>query len=160
MKIKLLTLLPIIIFSSCCHELNCSTSSVQQFGLVSFTSSDLDTIIIKRFSQGSNFRTLIDSMVLLSTNSNPYVIGDTTLLSITNSSAFSVKPGYDFKVLIPSTNELLQINNIVEKQTEQKVCCCSEYPTPKSCVNPLISYTINGKQYNNENSYPIIYITK
>ena len=114
----------VIIFSSCCHELQCTDTGVQaSIKLTSFTSAELDTVILSRFIKGSNFSSLVDQVILDSNTTtithytwdslSYFYNGTQTLIPITH--------GYDFEIFVPATNTLAKIDNINEPQSHEEV---------------------------------------
>jgi hypothetical protein len=152
MKIKLFFLLFIytVCFtscSSCCHNIVCSNNNVSlnNIGLINFNEIESDTIILRRFAQGSNFQTLIDSVLLDSNNSRiDRTVADTVVYNYYLSNSFTINSGYDYEIYVPATNTLAKVDNFFEPQSVQRWCAGSEYPAPTSCPNPIRSVNVNG----------------
>ena len=132
----------IVSLTSCCKQRDCLTGHITEIDLASFTSSDIDTIILRRFARASDFGVLIDTVVLNQANSNAYPNGDTTRVYISDT-AVAMKANYDYEVFIPATNSTGKISNIVAPQKQHQVCMlcdCVQGP----CFNPVTSFTLNG----------------
>ena len=151
------------ILSSCCHELQCANSFtlLNNFSLINFTKSELDTVVVRRFAQETNFTTPIDSFVLDSLNCqitlfyNNDSIPNCTVYDFVGN-PFNITVGYDYEIFIPTTNTLAKISNLLEPERSEKVCFGSDY-APTSCINSYTSIYVNGQPQNNTS---IITITK
>jgi len=133
----------LVSISSCCKQRDCLTGHITEIDLASYTSSDIDTIIVRRFVRASNFHNLIDTIMLNQTNSNGYVNGDTTRVYISDT-AVAMKANYDYEIYIPATNNVAKVSNIVAPQKQHQVCMvcdCAQGP----CFNPVESFTLNGE---------------
>jgi hypothetical protein len=136
-------LIVITFFVSCCKKKDCLPGQIREIDFALYTASDIDTIILRRFSKASNFNNLIDSIILNNSNSNFYPHGDTTVMNISDTS-FLIKANYDYEIYIPPTNTVERINGITDKKTQHQVCTvcdCVQGP----CYNPVTSFTLNGQ---------------
>jgi hypothetical protein len=133
----------IFFFSSCCKQKDCLIGHINEISLASFTASDIDTIVVRRFTKASNFNNLLDTINLTYSNSNSYPNGDTTTIYVSDTS-LAMKANYDYEIYIPATNTVAGISNIIAPQTQHQVCTvcdCVQGP----CFNPVTSFTLNGQ---------------
>jgi hypothetical protein len=152
MKLSVLTIAVLFstILSSCCHEVQCTNNDtlLNNITFFNFQKSDLDTVIVRRFTQNTNFAIPIDSFILDSLNSHLdyYPYDSTATYSIYDfvGNSFNIAVGYDYEIFIPVTNTLAQISNILEPQSETKICPGGDY-TPTGCVNGITSIYNNGQ---------------
>ncbi len=132
-----------IFFTSCCKEKDCLPGQIRKISLAFYRTSDIDTIVLKRFSKTSNFSILIDSTILNNSNSNFYPNGDTTAVYISDTS-FTIRTTYDYEIYIPATNTVARISKMIDQQKKHQVCTvcdCVQGP----CYNPITSFTLNGQ---------------
>lgn len=137
------SLIFLVSLTSCCKQKDCLTGHITEINLASYTSSDIDTIIIRRFSPASGFNNLIDTVMLNPLNSSAFPNGDTTRVYISDTSV-AMKANYDYEIFIPATYTLAKISNIVAPQKQHQVCLvcdCVQGP----CFNPVTSFKLNGQ---------------
>ena len=123
-KFFAILLLTCIMAASCCKDKDCEKSSLG-FTLISFSPTEMDTIIFRRFEAGSNFRNTIDSMFIDNINKfSFYSHGDSVDFGITDTPYFKfrIQPGFDYEIYIPGTNKLVKISDIIEIPTQRNVC--------------------------------------
>jgi len=147
MKTRLFPILFIcsILITSCCYNIDCEQSSLK-FTLISFSASEMDSLIFRKFEANSNFQIIKDSMLIGDINIlHPYSHGDSVLLETYNSSyiKFQIQPGYDYQIFIPGVSKLIKISDIVEIPTQKKHCDISD--GNHGCYNPIMSYKIDGQ---------------
>ena len=128
--------------------------------MMNFTKSEIDTVIVRRFAQKTNFAAQIDSLILDSLNCQiifyPYdSIPVYSIFGFVNNS-FNIVPGYDYEIFVPATNTLETINNILQPQTQQKVCSGASH-TETGCTNSITSLDVNGILQKNTT---VIYVNK
>ena len=136
---------PIVFFFYGC-DCFCSNNTISP-AFIGFSKSQIDTVILKRFTPGGNFANLIDSVVItdpsIDTNCcHPYlysVEGDTTLIFNRYDTIGPIRSGYDWQIYIPGTGSTINITNI--ENGEQLSC--------RYCTLPnIISFVQNGTQIN------------
>jgi hypothetical protein len=156
-----------IFLSSCCHDITCSTAVIDEIGFISFTNSSVNNLVLRRFVKGTNFNVQKDSVIIDSFHTiNRYQRGDTIIVTPGNyySSSpdtlyqYNISAKYDFEIFVPSTNTLVKIDKITEKQDQVRSC------PPESimpyCYNTILTYTVNGIVFQSQDNNPIIYVTK
>jgi hypothetical protein len=140
--LKRFLLLGLIVFFFCGCECFCTNYTIVP-AFIGFSKSQIDTVILKRFTPGGNFANLIDSAILSSDtiNYHPYfyyVQGDTTLIFTYNDSIGPIQAGNDWQIYIPGTHTTINISNI---ENGSQVSC-------KGCPPNIISLVQNGTQVN------------
>ena len=154
MKLKtlFLTLLSCAAIISCKQEIDCNYTPIQ-LAFIGYSPSDLDTIVLRKFSPNNNFQNLMDSFRVDSRYS-PYNSSNDTIKVLVNDSTNDGKAGilhgYDWQIFIPSTNQTMTISDIVSEQTSTK--CGGLDKTNCSCTNQNISANYNGQSVSFSNS--------
>ncbi|HEU5051752.1 MAG TPA: hypothetical protein VFT78_01500 [Hanamia sp.] len=129
--------------SSCCKQKDCLTGHITEIDLASYSASDIDTIVVRRFIKASDFQNLVDTVILNQINSRVYPNGDTTRVHLYDTSV-ALKATYDYEIYIPATRTVAKVSNIVAPQMQHQVCLfcdCVQGP----CYNPVISFTLDGQ---------------
>lgn len=124
-----------IILTSCCKQKDCLTGHITEISLASYSPSDIDTIIVRRFIKASNFNTFVDTINLNYSNSGFYPNGDTTAVYISDTS-LAMKANYDYEIYIPATNTVTRVSNIIAPQKQHQVCTvcdCVQGPCFQPC---------------------------
>lgn len=135
MKIVLLAITSILIFSSCNYP--CAPSDGLQMELIGFTQLEADTIVLKKFEKGSGFTTAIDSLVIDS-NVTRFRLSNDTLKITSTISTTNLLSKFDYMISIPSTNSVFYITEMNEPQQEGRK---SKYKI--MCGNTIQSCKIN-----------------
>ena len=108
MKIKLLAIifLSILNLESCCYNRECEKGALN-IALVSFSFSDIDTLIFRRFLLNSNYLSPLDTMLIGDINIfNPYIRNDSIYLSTYNSSNFK----FQIQIKITDFQNIINFN--------------------------------------------------
>jgi hypothetical protein len=155
MKYLLVAMVSVSTLVGCCYEVDCEQENLN-FGLVSFSQTDIDTIVFRKYHANANFQSLEDTMQI--TNINvliPAISGDTVLFITSNYRStnikFQVVAGHDYEIFLPGANKLTRITDILEQKTKRKNCDISD--GNKSCYNPIISYKVDGQLKTGEPFY-------
>ena len=150
--ILFLTLILVLSVSSC--EKHCIKTKLR-FGLVGFSDSEADTIILRRFNKiGSSFF-LRDTFLfkqLQFTRSN-----DTLDMAGIPIDSY-LESNYKYEIAFPETGTLLTISDILEdkeKMTKGLFNC-----TKEACVNKINGYTVNGQFSSSIIGLDLIYLKK
>ena len=134
---------------SCRNTCACTGNFGLTPSLVSFSPGDRDTLVIKEFTKGSGYSSLLDSILIDSGNSVYHTHNDTTDIF----SSAVLLPKYDYELFFPSSNLLIKITDIDEPQVE------GNCPSKTQCIDPVNSYKINGSLITKSNPYDnLIYI--
>lgn len=123
--------------------------------LVAFSADETDTVIVRRFSTGSNFTALKDTFLFNSTNANFQRMSDTTLVLANIDQRQIITSAYDYEIFIPKANRLFKISDIVEK-----IQTVSQGLDKVLCVNPITSYKIDGQLITPTIPYGNVYLNK
>jgi len=141
----------IFIFIYSCYSYPCITGELH-FGLIGFTDSDADTMIIRRFVKNSGQQK--DSFFV---KDNVYTRYADTLIIVTSTSAVVLSPEYDYHIYFPGPDRLLKISGITEDQRSiRKNIGC----TKEGCINRITGYTINDIRVNIISGYNRTYFRK
>ena len=130
--------------ASCSGKCTCIAADGLSPTLILFSSSDADSFVIKKFTKGSNFSSLIDSTLIDTSNALYQRNNDTTEVFSGNATLSSK---FDYQIILLSSNNVISINDIDEPQTQ------GNCPDKMRCVNPIISYKINGNLVMNQDPY-------
>jgi hypothetical protein len=114
----LLFLLVTLSFLSCTPSATCRTNQINPV-FIGFTESEIDTIILRKYTTNGNFSELLDTMLIDMTGAPQYtyryaVHHDSTIFCIivVDSSVTAIGAGYDWRVYIPSRNKTISISEI------------------------------------------------
>lgn len=136
----LLILVTIVFYN--CTRTPCMNASLS-FGLISFSDQESDTIILRRYEEGNNFSTLIDSFLL---DMGFRRTNDTLDLAYTTSTGL-ITSQYDYELYFPGAIKLYRLSAIEEEAGEIRHSFWNNVKV--GCVNKITSLTIN-----NQVSYP------
>lgn len=148
---RLLFAIPLIAIFSSCHNCICAPSDGLKLATITFDSTEIDTLIIRKFQKGSNFTSLIDSLqwdrtIVLFTKFN-----DTFQMG-TWRGDIQLKSQYDYQVYVPATNRTFKITEMNEPQRTGD--CSGKI----MCGNIIVSAKINDTSRAIEND--ILYLKK
>jgi len=133
-------------FISCSRECPCELASAP-FQVVSFSPAESDTVIVRRFTKGTNFQTLNDSALIDRANSNYTLRGADTLELGARDTTGHITSGFDYEIYIPAVNKLTKITKVTEEYEEGRCGRCSDF---------IKSYIKDGQAYTSH----FLYITK
>ena len=136
----LIFLLSASFITSCYKKCPCSAASMP-IQLVSFSHSESDTIIIRRFTKGANFQMIKDTLLIDSTNCNYINMGGDTLQLVTSSLIGHIADDFDYEVYIPSLNMEWKISGLTEHLQEGPCGRCLNYFTSFVKDGQLINAT-------------------
>jgi len=109
---------------------------------IGYSTSELDTVIVKRFAKGSNFSQQLDSFAYTAATVVYSQSGDTTKIVIWQGDQ-QFTGDSDWQVTIPADNRTIKITDITIPKGEQH--CGGLFGTDKVlCVNPIVSYKKDG----------------
>jgi len=141
MKSSLILLSLICTLISAC-EYHCTNTS-PNIAFVAFPEDQTDTIVVKRFTKGSNFSNLIDSRQIDKFNSSFQKINDTLTVWIAYGLEVGFVSRYDYEFTLPSTGRQFRISDIDEPQRTLKKGLFST--TKEGCINSINSYRVNDQ---------------
>ena len=149
--ILFLTLIIVLSITSC--EKQCINANLR-FGLVGFSDTEADTIILRRFTKNDPLNpqdTFILTQILF------YRQNDT--LDIAGiPGEYYLESKYNYEIFLPAVGELFTVSDILEnKETMTKgLFNC----TKEACVNTITGYTVNGQFSNSILYQEFIYLKK
>lgn len=125
MRYLIIGLASILTLVRCCYEVDCEQESLN-FAVVSFSPSEMDTLIFRKYEAKSNFRSLKDTMQITHINVlNPVIKGDTVafLMSPYDSSyiKFQLRAGHDYKILIPATGKVQELLKSMKRRRRKEL---------------------------------------
>jgi hypothetical protein len=148
----LLLAVEMLALAACNGRCTCIAADVMSPVLIAFSANDADSFIIKKFTKGSNFAGLLDS-ILIDTSNALYQRKNDTIEILSGNASLSSK--FDYQIIFLASNNVISIEDIDEPQTQGS---CQD---KMDCVNPINSYRINGKMTSNQDPYSgRIYIQK
>jgi hypothetical protein len=131
----------IIVFAGC-KEYPCERAFAG-IGLVGFSRSETDTVLVKKYEKSTNFAALIDTILLDSTKYNYVTYNDTLRVLFSFGKDFGLTSDYDYKIILPSTGKEYQMTEITEDFRSMRYGFLG---TDKvACVNSLRSYNVDGQ---------------
>jgi hypothetical protein len=141
---KPLTVFLFVFALSACGSYPCMEHPGLQLNFVSFTDAEIQPFHLIRYVKGSQFRNQSDSITVDSTVARFNRRNDTLFLVITGQETF-VTSKYDYRIVVPSTQQEFRITDIEE---EMQIARKSIFPrTQDMCINPIRSFKINGSKY-------------
>ncbi len=121
-----------IFLYSACSECSCINNDLGVgINFINFDSTEVDTIIVKKYQKGTGFTKKIDSTLFQEGDYRLKRKGDTLSFS-SYIGEFSILPQFDYKILLQTGRE----TNITEIVEEQVRGSCSG---KKLCINPIVS---------------------
>jgi hypothetical protein len=133
MKFVLIYSFLFLLISSCCTKKHCidaEENNVVEFH--GFLDSDLDSVIIHSYENGSSFVLALDSQFVQADPSGNYFIVYLQEFSLIN----------DYKISLPKTGQVFLLSNF---ETEKKACNdCIPFRPKSEYYNRINSYNLNG----------------
>ena len=163
-KIKVYNFFVIVLLFTCLVTVSCKKyidCGLGQLTLsfVSFSDSEIDTIIVKRFDKNNGFLNTLDSIVIDMNTSNNANYNDTVVInfSIRNDNNFSSK--YDYIIYLPKIERTYKVNNIIEQYDKMRNSGGLFSFDKRYCVNNITTYSIDNVVKNTD-YYQRLYINK
>lgn len=146
-------------FCACGYD-NCGEAEGLRISTIGLTAVEIDTIILRKFTKGGNFTSMIDTLSINPSNvffQFPYTTRDTSFMGVLRPDVL-LKSKYDYQIYIPAVNRLVRITDIREPQQKMK----RTLPSDKTyCLNSIQSFQQDGQMVTlNNNWQPEIYIHK
>ncbi len=114
---------------------------------ISFSELESDTVIMRRFIKGSDFKNVQDTFLLNSINSGFYRQGDTLDVLHSINSYDLITADHDYEIYLSGANKLYTLTEVTEDyQRGERSGCQKDY-----CINRFKSYKVNGQLVNNVN---------
>ncbi len=143
-----------------CGSYNCGEAEGIRISTVGLTAVEIDTIILRKFTKGSNFTSRIDTLSINSSNALfqfPYTSKDTSFMGVLSPDVL-LKSKYDYEIFIPAINKQVRITAISEPQQRMKKGLFNT--TKEYCVNAIQSFQQDGQMVMPNTWQPEIYIHK
>lgn len=143
-----------------CGSYNCGEAEGLRISTVGLTAAEIDTIILRKFTKGSNFSSRVDTISINASNALfqfPYTTKDTSFMGVLSDEVL-LKSKYDYEIYIPSVNRLARITAISEPQQGMKKGLFST--TKEYCVNVIQSFQQDGQMVTPNSWQPEVYIHK
>lgn len=135
--LRTLVFILIIIFFNSCNHCICGPSDGLRLGMVSFSATEIDTVITKKFVKGSNFSLHIDSTIMDQNNVMFKAQNDTFQMGSWRGDIL-LSSKYDYQVFIPAVNRTISITEINEPQLE------GDCRGKVACGNIIVSVRLNS----------------
>ena len=152
-KLTIAVLIICSILSSCVKG-HCGKATFT-LGLIAFSNSESDTIILKRFIKSTNFSTEKDSIFIDTLNTQFLKYSDTTIVYYHSPEGLQLlSDEYDYEIYFPKLNNFYRLTDITYTYQYQ--------PSGEkiSCYGKLDSYKIDGQLKNPSFNYDFILIHK
>ncbi len=141
MKNIILLLLIVLGIYSCTKEVPCTDSNVQMI-FTAFNSSDLDTIVLRKFKAADQYHHLIDTVNIIY-DSTVYLRSNDTTFVFLNSPIQGMKVNFDWQIAIPAINKTVFISDINSEQNTTKCGTLGE-PVGCGCINKIYSLKMDN----------------
>jgi hypothetical protein len=152
--IKFFTLIAVItLLISCSYEVTCEDTSITPV-FIKYQPSDIDTLVIRKYTLNSNFSNQTDSIIIESGYSGYYIThNDTTIVQLF-SERLKIESGFDWQIYIPAKNKTINISEINSPKTTAK--CSSDFFSEVGCgcFNPIISCKLNNQFFTFDSKWP------
>jgi len=124
-----------------------------RLGMISFSSTEIDTLITRKFSKGSNFSKQIDTTIFDQNNVMFTAQNDTFQMGSWKGDIL-LSSKYDYQVFIPAINRTISVTEITEPQLE------GDCRGKVACGNIITSVKLNGALAPMPIQNEILYIKK
>lgn len=144
-----------LISGSCSKKIDCIDPPIE-FAFISYSSNDIDTLVIRKFSPNNNFQVLIDTVnVFNNINAHTVIFNDTIYYTLNNPNN-QIKPDFDWQIYIPATNRTIEIANILK---DDKTGKCGALARECFCYNNIQSIKIDNqiRTFNSTQNYTLFF---
>lgn len=138
-------LLSSLVLYGCGHQCNCN-QTVVRLSFIGYTQTEIDSIKIVKFQEGSQFGIPLDSILLTSANS--YISNPTAdtldLYAATGANDFTIRSGYDWEIINLLDSNMTRLSEI---QTTERTMHCGGLQLvldDETCYSPIASFVANG----------------
>ena len=132
-------------------------NATSTISLVNFPSNETDTVIVRKFTKSENFIKLIDTFLLDNQTSGYYQSNDTLQIIASYKTDNGLLSYYDYEIFLPEIAKSYKISEIVE---EFKSRNAGFSMTKVACINPILSYKVNGQLLLGEKYNSTFYIRR
>lgn len=147
--------LVVLIFVAACGGYDCSKAEMS-LGFIGFSKTESDSIVLRKYSRGDNFRTYLDSATITPTNTQYQFTGD-TLIFVVYTGNINLVSDQDYEIYFPKIAKSYRVTKITEEQTSKNwgLSCNKD-----GCINPLINYELDEKFVDARNYNNRIFVKK
>lgn len=120
--------------NSCCTKKDCGDEGdLYRIDFYNFTEGDLDSLIIFRFIQNTNFTEKLDSSINVANYTNNFYYVDLSE---------KINFNFDYKIIDKKSGNIYELNNFIMDKRECNVCF--PYKPQSNTFYTLKSYFVNG----------------
>ena len=140
---------------SCTKEYDCNDSQISPV-FVNYSDSEIDTLILRKYENNSNFQTLIDTLIITPRINSGNPIGNNGIYLSQNDSTtvlinfpLGIKVGYDWQLFIPATHKVIKISDILSERNHGKrstgIFRIFSLDARPPCTNEIYSCKVDGR---------------
>lgn len=127
----------------CAKDVPCKDDKIQ-LSFIGFSSTEIDTFIIRKYKSEDNFSTLLDTVKIYDSKQT-YVVtykatNDTIDVSILDGFTGEIKPGYDWIIYLPRISRTIKVSAIVSEQITKRYPPVFAMDVWHNCKNPIHSF--------------------
>ncbi|HPI53801.1 MAG TPA: hypothetical protein PLU10_03855 [Chitinophagaceae bacterium] len=160
MKSILFCCMFICFFATSCRKNTLPKASIRT-GLIAYVSTDIDSVIVKRYVYGSHFTQFVDSTLLTNLNRTDISSQDTTVI-YPSDQQWNISDAYDWEIINPYDQHSAKIENVQYNMIEYTSGIFAMDPPRGN--SPVSSYILNGNQVSIASSSQydnvMVYMTK
>ncbi len=140
--IKLTVSISFLLFYGCSRTIQCQDPEVDPV-FIGYTKTQLNGILIKKYTENGNFQHLIDSFKVDTLTTFYEVRNDTISFSTGLNTERRIKSGFDWELFVPSLNKTYRFSDYNRNSKEEK---CGLFAFDGCyCDNDLYSLRVNGQ---------------
>lgn len=140
-----------LFLGSCTRSYPCDDAQIQPV-FVGFKPADIDTLVLRKFAPGTNYRVLIDTFTVRYGVSGYYRSSHDTTTVFVQEPQNGIRAGYDWQLVVPARRRTVRITDIRGEQKTEK-CGFSMDPRSCTCTNNLFSAKVDTKPVDFSNAY-------
>ena len=145
-KTSLIIFVSVLALAGCRRTVACGNQYVTPV-FVGFPLSDLDTLVVREFTKGDNFSTLLDTAVIVTGQYDLVEASshDTTvvLFNYISGEERYLFPDHDWQIIVPAQNLVISLSGF-DSPTLFKKCTLGGDLCP-ACANPINSFLQNNE---------------
>lgn len=106
-RIAIVILFLSLLIASCKEdEFDCSDPQIQP-AFIKFSSSEIDSFVLRKFKAGDNYQTLLDTFTVVDGYSGQYHTSHDTTSVFVSDGRNGIEAGFDWQLFIPAKNKLV-----------------------------------------------------
>ena len=140
-------------FISCTSEYDCADLQLQP-AFIGFSTSEIDTLFLKKFRANDNYQHLIDSFIVSYGYSGKYETSNDTTIVVVTDGKNGIKVDYDWQIFIPALSKTVFVSAIISENKTGK-CGAGIFSMDKNgcyCTNEIYSAKIDNQAITFSNS--------